>query len=220
MINFAVINLKSIIKNFIKFSIIVFLIIGIMNIQDLITHSTNSISYADIIRDNISIPMQETQKELGLKKIINSEFPILASSTSTQISNEEENSVDNLTQNLTTDTIVPNDTSSTTPETTQTVAPTIPENVTTSVVAENNLPESYNTTYGNVKIKNETSFNLDNETLIPNIGYSNTKDIVIFHTHTCESYTQTEQNSYTPSGNFRTIDTNHSVAQVRKCINF
>ena len=42
----------------------------------------------------------------------------------------------------------------------------------------------------------------------------NKKDIMIFHTHTCESYTPTENYQYEASGTFRTIDLNYSVARV------
>ena len=38
--------------------------------------------------------------------------------------------------------------------------------------------------------------------------------MVIYHTHTCESYTQTENFRYEASGNFRTIDLNYSVSRV------
>ena len=97
--------------------------------------------------------------------------------------------------------------------------PEVPTTITTSVIAENNLTESYNTSFNTVKIKNETNFDLTNSILEPNISYSDLKNIIIFHTHTCESYTQTENNKYTPSGNFRTIDLNYSVAKVRNCFN-
>ena len=42
----------------------------------------------------------------------------------------------------------------------------------------------------------------------------NKKDIMIFHTHTCESYTTTEQYSYEETGTFRSTDLNYSVARV------
>ena len=42
----------------------------------------------------------------------------------------------------------------------------------------------------------------------------NKQDIMIFHTHTCESYTPTEANDYESSGNYRTTDLNYSVARV------
>ena len=50
-----------------------------------------------------------------------------------------------------------------------------------------------------IKIKNETNFSLSQEILNPNIDFSNKTNIIIFHTHTCESYTQTKENSYIAS---------------------
>lgn len=49
--------------------------------------------------------------------------------------------------------------------------------------------------------------------LTPNVDV-NTENIVIYHTHTCESYTPTENYKYKASGNFRTLDINYSVARV------
>ena len=44
------------------------------------------------------------------------------------------------------------------------------------------------------------------------IAYKN--NILIFHTHTCESYTPSETYPYEQTGNFRTTDLNFSVARV------
>ena len=81
-------------------------------------------------------------------------------------------------------------------------------------VLENNVPEKYTSEYNGVKIRNETdNIKLTKEMLTPNVEV-NTKNIVIFHTHTCESYTPTENFKYKESGNFRTTDINYSVARV------
>ena len=50
--------------------------------------------------------------------------------------------------------------------------------------------------------------------LVPDFEIENKKDIYIYHTHTCESYTPSENYEYEPSGNYRTIDLNYSVARV------
>ena len=42
----------------------------------------------------------------------------------------------------------------------------------------------------------------------------NKKKVIIYHTHTCESYTPTEQNNYEASGSFRSTNLNYSVARV------
>ena len=83
----------------------------------------------------------------------------------------------------------------------------------TQVITENPITESYNVQYGNVKIKNETEYELTNEMLQPDITIEN-KNIVLFHTHSCESYTSSEAYSYTPTGNFRTTDLNFTVTRV------
>lgn len=83
----------------------------------------------------------------------------------------------------------------------------------TEVITNNPLTLNFNREYGNVKIKNETSYELTDEMLNPNINISN-KNILLFHTHTCESYTSSEKYNYEPTGNFRTTDLNFSVARV------
>ena len=50
--------------------------------------------------------------------------------------------------------------------------------------------------------------------IIPNVEFVNKRDVIIYHTHTCESYTPTENSNYVSTGNFRTTDLNFSVARV------
>ena len=85
--------------------------------------------------------------------------------------------------------------------------------VQTQIVTQNPISESYNTEVNGVKIKNETSFEINNTILeiAQNISKEN---ILIFHTHTCESYTPSEQFQYQQTGNFRTTDLNYSIARV------
>ena len=86
-------------------------------------------------------------------------------------------------------------------------------NVDTEVVTNNPLTESYNVQYGAVKIKNQTSYTLTEDMLNPDITIEN-KNILLFHTHSCESYTASEKYPYTPTGNFRTTDLNFTVTRV------
>ena len=83
----------------------------------------------------------------------------------------------------------------------------------TQVVTQNPIKENSNVEINGVKIKNETSFEINDS--IMNTGLDiNKENITIFHTHTCESYTPTEQYNYQQTGNFRTTDLNYSVARV------
>ena len=86
-------------------------------------------------------------------------------------------------------------------------------NVETQVVTNNPLTESFNVQYGPVKIKNQTSYTLTEDMLNPDIAIEN-KNILLFHTHSCESYTASEKYPYTPTGNFRTTDLNFTVTRV------
>ncbi len=89
----------------------------------------------------------------------------------------------------------------------------ISENTQTQVVTQNPLTDNYNSEYQGVKIKNETSFELTSDILSQRIEV-NKDNIVIFHTHTCESYTSSENYQYQPTGNYRTTDINFSVVRV------
>lgn len=85
--------------------------------------------------------------------------------------------------------------------------------LTTEVITVNPITESFNAQYGKVKIKNETDYQLTEDMLVPDITIEN-KNIVLFHTHSCESYTSSEAYPYTPTGTFRTTDLNYTVTRV------
>lgn len=89
----------------------------------------------------------------------------------------------------------------------------ISTDVETEVVTQNPITESYNVECNGVKIKNETSYEI-NDTILEKTLDINKENILIFHTHTCESYTPTEQYNYQQTGNFRTTDLSFTVARV------
>ena len=86
-------------------------------------------------------------------------------------------------------------------------------NTETEIVTSNPIIANPTDIYGKVQIRNQTGYVLSEQILKPNIEVEK-NNIIIFHTHTCESYTATEQNQYEASGNYRTTDLNHSVARV------
>ena len=89
----------------------------------------------------------------------------------------------------------------------------VAENQSTEVI-KSSYKESYNFETQGVKIKNESKYDLNTLNLSSSNCKVNNKNVIIFHTHTCESYTQTENNKYDASGNYRTTDLSHSVARV------
>lgn len=68
--------------------------------------------------------------------------------------------------------------------------------------------------YEGVKINNSSKKELTEDMLNPNGISVNTKKVLIYHTHTSESYTPSEKYNYTQTGNFRTTDLNYNVTRV------
>lgn len=85
-------------------------------------------------------------------------------------------------------------------------------NVQTEVI-QTNVPTVYTNTYNGVQIKNESSLQITEEILNFDLSF-NSSDIMIFHTHTCESYTSSEKYQYEQTSSYRTTDLNFSVARV------
>lgn len=223
MINLAVINVKDIFKILKKIIFVVLFIIFLVNffgkIEFNIEYIKNKISFNNkIIEDNILISnyynTKSSKSESGLKKILVSEFALFSNeeelmekenqeealefqNVNFEISNKNESEENNISLTEATENMN-----------------NVELRIDTQVIKENNKTDAYTNTYKNVKIKNESSYNLTEEMLLPNVDFQNKNDIIIYHTHTCESYTPTEANNYVASGNFRTIDLNYSVARV------
>ena len=89
----------------------------------------------------------------------------------------------------------------------------ISENVETQIVTQNPISESFNNEINGVKIKNETSFDIPDDIMNTELDIDK-NNILIFHTHTCESYTPSEKYQYEQTGNFRTTDLNYTVARL------
>ena len=209
MFNVTIINgKKSIIK--------IILLIGIIAILFTVTQLVNQFRTSEILQINMS------EK---LIKCLSNEIPAIAStsykSEKTEISlaekilnielaqidtikKEEEPQLDDIK----TEEIKEEEKQEQEPAT-----PTVATDVTTEIVTKNPITESFNSEINGVKIKNETSFEI-NESILKVELNINRSNILIFHTHTCESYTPTEQYNYQQTGNFRTTDLNYTVARV------
>lgn len=221
MINLAVIDLKEI-KLFFKKVIITILLIMLIhkcaeneNIKDSFsfkTFLTNNIEnlYYTMFDNNILISNYyhkvDKDNESKIKNILSSELALL---NQEEILMEKENQEEIMEINETIyedellDDIVKNDDIKI-------------ESMHTEVLKENNKTDKYTDIYKTVQIKNESKYQLTEEIVTPNVDFKNKKDIIIFHTHTCESYTPTENDNYIASGNFRTTDYNNNVVAVGK----
>ena len=202
MINLAVINLKDIFKNLLKLCAIGGLLVFIINGVPKINIKENIIKIGFLEKCfNIALPVldiysnEESQTNndiIALSNILELEMPIFSFLEENMSVKQSENAI--VTEQIG-------------------ISEEIPENITTEVISEKNLTERSTNEYTTVKIKNETDYELTEDVLNPNIDL-NSKDILIFHTHTCESYTSSENYSYVPTGNYRTTDLNFSVARV------
>lgn len=84
----------------------------------------------------------------------------------------------------------------------------------TRVLEKKNKVDKYNVVVGNVKIRNESKYTIDESILGFDLKFNNKKDIVLYHTHTCESYTASNKYNYVQTGNYRSTDLSYSVARV------
>ena len=86
--------------------------------------------------------------------------------------------------------------------------------VTTQEVEENNIKPSYTDIHKDIQIKNQSSHDITEDLFEEEYEFKNTKEVLIYHTHTCESYTPTDNFNYEMTGSYRTTDLEYSVARV------
>ena len=233
MINMAVISLKDIVRYIIKITVVIAIIIAITKFvsskkvtdKSLEIIQNNSFSSClDVTVPGISSLSEEEEKPKNtinpLQMASTVELEMLSSiddGSQTNISGQNLGGNNNqalLAQNQSSD----GNSQSQTESGSQTTNEAPVEKAETGLKTEvqsSNVPEKYTTQYNGVKVKNETDYKLTKEILTPNIEVSK-ENIVIFHTHACESYTSSPKYTYKPTGNFRTTDKNYSVVRVGK----
>lgn len=224
MIRVSVVSTKEIFKLIIKivlFIVILVVIIGIIRYskRNFEKTSIDTNKYLSYITDEITVMGNlELNNKLSLNPeiILDSEFRASKAITSRnmdslELSNydEEENSKANTV----------NENESLNQSTEKVNGENLGEikEVNTGVqteVIKSTYKETYNYSVNGVKIKNETNFNLDELQLSTDNVNTDNKNVIIFHTHTCESYTQTENCRYEESGNYRTTNLEYSVSKV------
>ena len=211
MINVAVIELKDIIKYLIKLTIIIVIVVGLTkyfsNLKTKLNVDKNSfLACFDTVIPSIKNVNKKEEVVDGASKIEPLKMALeveLGMIDSIEENNEEQNTKEGTN---TEEDSEENEESSNEIQEAETGLET--------EVLESNVPEKYTSEYNGVKIKNETdNIKLTEEMLVPNVDI-NMKNILIYHTHSCESYTPTEEYKYEASGNFRTKDKNYSVIRV------
>lgn len=235
MFNVTILKMKDIVKSFLGIAITILIVVTISKtfskkeqekqILNGIKNEISSLSERTLISSidktipiisnvnqeyrNISNEKDVSEEENNFKEILKTQMSFIKSveqeSEDKKIAKEENNTNENENSNTSLNN------NETTKEEQNLQMANIGEK--TEVVTNNPISENYNVEYGSVKIKNQTKYELTKEMLTPDITIEN-KNMVLFHTHSCESYTSSEKYPYTPTGTFRTTDLNFSVVRV------
>lgn len=214
MINLAVIELKNIWKYIIKITLVILIVVGLTKYfssfkTKLNLDKSSFLSCLDTVIPSIKNINKKKDEENKSNKIQPLKFALgveLGMIDSVQKNSEESRE----------ETVANNEEEEKTEKESSNEEDEIKEAETgvKTEVLENNVPEKYTSEYNGVKIRNETdNIKLTEEMLNPEVDL-NMKNILIYHTHSCESYTQTDNYKYKASGNFRTLDINCSVVRV------
>lgn len=217
MINLAVIELKDIIKYLIKITLLIAIIVGLTKyfsgFKTKLNIDKNSfLSCLDTVIPSIrSVNKKEQNTKNNIEPLKMALGVELGMMDSIEKNGANTENVENAAEN-----VVENETSAENAIGNNNIDDEIQEAETglKTEVLENSVPEKYTSEYNGVKIRNETdNIKLTKEMLVPEVDV-NTKNILIYHTHTCESYTQTDNYKYKASGNFRTKDLNCNMVRV------
>lgn len=212
MVNLTVVNIKDVIKYLVKVTLVIVVIVAITrffcgmknnkiknsNAQEILIYAIKEVIPG--VKQYFKTENNPINIDDTYKIALNSELEIAKKITSrTQTSTREEETIIEKQENNNENTIVDN-----------------VENIQTGVATEV-LDSKYNVysseLYG-VKIKNESIHQLIENEYNLNSEIPNKNNILIFHTHTCESYTASANYQYEATGNYRTTDLNYSVARV------
>ncbi len=219
--NIAVINLRDLIKYFIFF-IIVILIISIVvntlkeNIIEKadaeISEETQESSLLYCLELELSVFSQENEEDKEFsntstaEKILSAEILAMDSlEENTELENSQTEETEIASTEVQENETVVEETSDT---------EELAERVETQVIETNNINASYTDMAGSVKINNQTSYDISELLTTSNYTVTNKDKVVIYHTHTCESYTPSETYSYEMTGTYRTTDLNYTVSRV------
>lgn len=201
--NVAIINLKGISRSFIKIIVgiiflslfIKFLISNIKSLQKIFSFEACSSIYTSLFYN-----INEEKDSFDSLEILQAISPLVMA-----LNNENDNiqKIEEIPKNK--NEIV------------------ISKSVKTEPVLEKNIEENYNITTGTTKVRNQSDYEITEDILSTNnLSLTNTKKILIYHTHTCESYTPSDEYNYTMTGNYRTTDNNYNVVrlgeELSKCL--
>ena len=196
--NIAVINFKKISKSFVKliiFVLFIILLVKILLTNITVLHKLFSFDKSSFLYTSFFTIGNEKTYEINYLGVLEVFCPVIIAAN-TDKTNEE--IVKPQTEIIQDEDII-----------------VISKEAKTEKVSERNLAENYNITYGNVKIRNQSDCEITDEICNPtDLSLQNAKTVLIYQTHTCESYTPSEKYNYTMTGNYRTTDNNYNMVRV------
>lgn len=211
--NIAVLNLRDILKYFIKLLIVFFLIYIFIhfvvgnksNITKTITNRTSDKFLMYCMET--SLPMLNINKEkkthnISITNLMDVELAMLNPKFIQEKTDKViENKIDEQQ-------IIENKNTTTSPQV------VISKTAETKTVTERNLNGHSTNQYNTTKIDNQCDYEITEEMLTPDVEITDKKNIIIYHTHTCESYTSSPGYEYEMTGNYRTTDNNYNIVRV------
>lgn len=204
--NIAVINLKTFIKIAVKILLLILIAFLIIFLFSKIKINTGDNAFTKCLEKNVNLfsyyKKENTNVKLALtSSILNMGLGNLNSNTieykGLKINNKEL-TIDDVTE-------LENQTN---------IATTLSDSIITEKVTQNNIEPKSTNTYNGVSVNNQSDYELTEDILNSNMEIGDKKDILIYHTHTCESYTPSPNFEYEATGNYRTTDLNYSVVRV------
>ena len=231
MINLAVINLKSLLKNFMKIIIAILGIAMIIKFGEIIYNKCKNFDFEkfkinthiEMLKNNIAVSGyfdSHEKNDSELKKILVAELAVFSGAEEEIMEQENMEEVLEFENVQTAETeqvleVVEIEEENQMPEIQPQTEPQQQSgNLPTKVVEANNKKDVFTDIYKTVQIKNESKYALTEAMVTPDAKYSDNKNIIIYHTHTCESYTPSTDSQYVATGNYRTTDLNYSVTKV------
>ncbi|MBR3697411.1 MAG: stage II sporulation protein P [Clostridia bacterium] len=203
MFKVAVINFKKIVKNIFKIIIVALIVAMIIKFSSFRKIGFNA--HVGLISNNLRIGQERVKERTNI--IFKTELVGISKFEEEIIEKEDENIEEEQIWDYSINEIN-NDVLKDEEKSTEELK------IDTQIIETKNKKEIYTNVYGSVKIRNESKYELTEDMIKPTVEFNNKTDILIFHTHTCESYTQTPTRQYVATGNYRTTDQNNSVVHV------
>ena len=218
----AVINIKDLIKYALILCIITIIVIsGIIIVKageevkktETVSEESKASSFLHYLEAGIplmsnELPKEEVKTENSTYKILDTQLAMLNSIEDDKISENIIEEGIEIEDGANTEQILEEETENRKIE--------IAQNVHTRVISENNIEASFTDNANNIQVKNQSKYDITDLLNNPSYELKNKEKVIIYHTHTCESYTPSERYGYAMTGAYRTTDLNYTVSKVRR----